>query len=483
MSNSTESNAQQRRTLNALLARATDPRECDDIEADLAALSPEATTAAAHHIEALTETPEQDNDNDNEESAADEPPPLPPQSSEKLPGVKPALEAINQDYIFVRSPVGVFHIPTRNLYTIENFKHLLENGFALDANKVIATAQAWLKSRDRTECAKLVYEPGKALWLPDGSFNLYRAPNIEPRKGDIGPWRKLLDHIFRNDNKARQWFERWVAYPLQRPGTKLFTAVVLWGVQGGGKSLLGETYGKLYGENYYEPSKSEFSNQFNEWLRFRQFVLVNESLSTGNRHDADELKAMITREYATINRKYQPQFQVRDCVNYLITSNHPDAVLVEDTERRYFVHRVAARLGSYLADEVSAFKKDPKGQAALLHYLLHDVDVRGFNPRAPAPETAARLDMIEATICDLDRFIRDEIEAARCGERSTRTTAERLKSQYENTYTTRTSIKAITVALQKFGAVYLGQKREGDRNVRGDNRKRVWRLVSKAHTE
>lgn len=35
-------------------------------------------------------------------------------------------------------------------------------------------------------------------------------------------------HIFRNDSESREWFEQWVAYPLQYPGSKLYSAVVLW---------------------------------------------------------------------------------------------------------------------------------------------------------------------------------------------------------------------------------------------------------------
>ena len=122
---------------------------------------------------------------------------------------------------------------------------------------------------------------------------------------------------------------------------------------------------------------------------------------------------MITREYVTINRKYQPQYQVRDCVNYILTSNHPDAVLVEDSERRFFVHRVTRVIDSGLANEIARFKASGDGQAALLHYLLREVDLQGFDPHAPAPETAAKRDMVESGISDLDRFILDVIDDAR----------------------------------------------------------------------
>jgi hypothetical protein len=305
---------------------------------------------------------------------------------------------------------------------------------------------------------------GRSGLLGDRSFNLYRESGVEPRQGDIGPWRKLLGHIFGEAPRECAWFEQWVAYALRYPGTKLFTAVVLWGVQGAGKSLLGETIGKLYGENYYELSQADLKGQFNEWLRFRQFILVNEIVSTGSQKDADELKAMITREYATINRKYQPHFSVRDCVNYFITSNHPNALRIEGSERRFFVYRVSRVIDTDLANAIGR-------QAALLHHLLREVDIEGFDPRAPAPETAAKLDMVEAGISDLDRFILDAIDAARHGEGPGLVTAEKLKQQFEDgSRTNRTSLKAVTRALQKYGVVNLGQMR-----ISGE-RGRYWQL-------
>lgn len=135
-------------------------------------------------------------------------------------------------------------------------------------------------------------------------------------------------HIFRNDSESREWFEQWVAYPLQYPGSKLYSAVVLWGAQhGAGKSLIGEVVGGLYGENYYELSPNDLYSDFNDWAANRQFVLANAVASTERRKDADHLKTIITRQTVTINIKYKQKHSVRDCINYFITSNHTDAVL------------------------------------------------------------------------------------------------------------------------------------------------------------
>jgi len=377
------------------------------------------------------------------------------------------------EYVFVRDPVGILYVPQRKLYRKLDFLTLLANQVALDGKKMISVGSAWLGSSLRRECTKLVYDPAQqAGLLSDGGFNLYKRPSVEPQPGDISHWRNLLRHIFRGAPRERTWFEQWVAYPLRHPGTKLFTAVVLWGIQGGGKSLLGEIVGTLYGDNYYELSADDLYSQFKEYMHFRQFVLVNEILSSGTRRDADRLKAMITRERVTINQKYQPQYTLRDCVNWYVTSNHPDAVSVDESERRYFVHRIRERLSGHLASEVAAFKASWEGRSALLYHLIHEIDLTGFDPHAPALETAARREMIDASIGDLDRFVREAFEAASRGKGPIEVTAEQVRQEFESKYKgNRTSIKAVTGALQKFGAVNLGQSR------RPSGRSRYWRLV------
>ncbi len=170
-----------------------------------------------------------------------------------MSGTKPVslenqLNAINRDYIFVQDPVGILYVPTRKLLTSPSFNLTLRNKSGFNGKENVKVAPAWLSWEKRRECSELVYEPAlEPGLLPDRRLNLWPGLSVQPIEGDITPWVKLLDHIFRDDPEARKWFEHWVAYPIQHPGTKLSTAVLLWGVQGAGKSLLGETIGGLYG--------------------------------------------------------------------------------------------------------------------------------------------------------------------------------------------------------------------------------------------
>jgi len=57
-------------------------------------------------------------------------------------------------------------------------------------------APAWLEWEHRRVAAAFVYRPGKELFIND-EYNLWKGWGCEPKKGDITPWRDLLDYIFR----------------------------------------------------------------------------------------------------------------------------------------------------------------------------------------------------------------------------------------------------------------------------------------------
>src|SRR5271163_2200169 len=127
--------------------------------------------------------------------------------NEGLPNLESAIDDLNSEFIFVCSPVGVLHVPSREVYRVSDFRLLLANRSVLDRNEVKRLAPVWLASPKRAECTKLVYEPSQpAGLLGDGTFNLHRPANIERNRGDIGPWCKLLDHVFRDAPRERVWF-------------------------------------------------------------------------------------------------------------------------------------------------------------------------------------------------------------------------------------------------------------------------------------
>ncbi len=105
-----------------------------------------------------------------------------------------------------------------------------------------------------------------------------------------------------------------------------------------------------------------------------------------------------------INEKFKPAYEIETCTNYYFTSNHPDAFFLEDEDRRYFIHQVTANKqpdAFYSALREWRFGGGPR---ALFHYLLN-LDVGDFNPRAAAPMTEAKEEMIRSGKSDVARWV------------------------------------------------------------------------------
>ena len=272
-------------------------------------------------------------------------------------------------------------------------------------------AVEWLKWKDRAEASRMTYAPGQGEVTEHGEYNMWKGWGVEPVQGDITPWVKLLDYIFQDSPACdRKWFEQWCAYPLQHPGAKMYTSVVIWSTeQGTGKSLVAYTLGRIYGTNYSEIGDMELAGSFNGWAVNKQFVVGDEI--TGNngaekRGIASRLRNMITQMKIEVNQKYVPQYQIPDCINYMWTSNHCDAFFMDNKDRRYFVVEIqrAPLPGEFYRNEYDPWYKSKEGLGALFYHLLH-LDISDFDNRAPALVTDAKLSMIEEGRSDVADWV------------------------------------------------------------------------------
>lgn len=335
-------------------------------------------------------------------------------------GLSKHLWEMNERYLYIRDPGLVLNVKSQAKISPSAFKEhteatkqayegaLKEGG--IEYSQVTGSA-AWLKWPFRAEASKLTYLPGQAERDEDGALNIWKGWGTKPKKGDVSIFYDFLKHIFKGADKgAMEWFLKWAAYPIQYPGTKLYTACVFHGVRHGtGKSFVGYILGKIYGENFTEISHMDIHNHFNEWAACKQFVLGDDVSSGSNKRgaDADFLKKLITQRKMRINAKYLPTYEIPDCVNYFFTANHPDAFFLEDDDRRFFVHEVI--VGPH--PEGEAFYRelemwlDTTGAAALHHHLLN-LDLDGFNPAAPAMRTHAKDRMTQNTQSDLASWVR-----------------------------------------------------------------------------
>jgi hypothetical protein len=343
-----------------------------------------------------------------------------------------ALWELSEEVIFVRNPGLVLVRETGQCldpyrfhgihYVNRSFIEVIQKPNGAVDRKKVPTAKRWMEWPERHEVEKITYAPGKDQ-IVDGAWNCWPGWGCKPAPGDISPWVTLLDHIFEGDAAARKWFEQWCAYPIQHPGVKMFSYALLWSVeQGTGKSLLSYALKAIYGRNGIEIGNDALRKGFNAWQENRQFVVGDEISQGGEaRLDADKLKRLICQPEIIVNQKFLPEYRIPDCINYLFNSNHPDAMFMEDRDRRGFIWRVPdVKLSeAFFAEADRWLNKSPRqhdgpGPGHLFHHLL-TLDLTGFSPSGPAPRTQAKEEMIRSGKSDLGAWVmglREDIEGS-----------------------------------------------------------------------
>ncbi len=328
------------------------------------------------------------------------------------------LHRLNEEVIYIRDPGYIMRLDNRqriaprafvdHAYSTRFYHELTETE---KGTKLVekSAPKEWLKWPYRAEVEKATYAPGEPLIIQD-QLNVWRGWGATPVKGDITPWKNLLDHLFGSDKSARSWFERWIACPLQCPGIKMYTSAVIWGLHHGtGKSFVGYSLFKIYGSNAIEIKDENLQGGFNDWAENKQFVMGDEITGGDKRSSSDRLKSIITQQQLRINAKYIPAYVVPDCINYYFTSNHPDSFFLEDKDRRMFIWEVVApplpdSFYREYEDWIGKPNEAGPGVGALMHHLM-TLPLGDFDPKARAPETASKTDMTRLGRSDLGAWV------------------------------------------------------------------------------
>lgn len=330
------------------------------------------------------------------------------------------LHQLNEEVTYVRDPGLVVRLDTMQKIAPQAFtshayadRTVVRTVTDTNGNTRLVrqpAAKLWIQWPGRAAVQRMTYAPGQERCAEENGvacLNTWSGWGCASKKGDVKPWKALLEYIFESaEPEHLKWFEQWLAYPIQYPGTKLYTAAVVWGrVQGTGKSLIGYCMKRIYGSNFTEIRDQDLQGSFNGWAENRQFVMGDEITGGDKRGSADRMKAMITQQLLRVNVKFVPEYTVPDRVNYYFTSNHPDAFFLEDTDRRFFIHEAPSvpKPSEWYREFVRWLNGD--GGPALRHHL-ENLDLTGFSPEDHAPVTEAKREMMFDGQSDLGAWVR-----------------------------------------------------------------------------
>jgi putative DNA primase/helicase len=264
----------------------------------------------------------------------------------------------------------------------------------------------WLAQEDRRMVMQdhVVFDPS-GLCTGEGWVNLFDKLPLVPKPGKCD---LIISHIYNlcGENDALfHWVLSWLAYPLQHPGAKMRTAIVLHGrTEGTGKSKLGEIMRRIYGRYCTSVGQAELQRDFNDWISAKLFVLCEEVVSRADRaHHQGMLQALITQPTVQVNTKNMPIREEANHANFMFYSNQQVPVLLNPTDRRYTVIKVEQVQAPGYFEALDA-ELAAGGAEAFYAYLLA-YDCEGFNEYSKPFENKDRLHLITLGMSPDQRFI------------------------------------------------------------------------------
>lgn len=241
-------------------------------------------------------------------------------------------------------------------------------------------------------------------------LNTWKGWPMKPKQGNCERLLELLFYLCNGEGNGKDislWVQRWMAYPLQNPGAKMASAIIMHGPQGTGKSTVFQTLAKIYGDYATVLNQRGLEDKFNsDWSDSKLFILAEEVVTRAEMwHIKNELKELVTGEWIRINPKNIAAYRQRNQVNIAYLSNENQPLPLENDDRRHCVIWTPPQLDESFYDEVQ-LELERGGVEAFYHHLLN-LDLGDFHPKKKPPMTQAKRELIDLSLPSEDRFIRD----------------------------------------------------------------------------
>jgi hypothetical protein len=339
---------------------------------------------------------------------------------------------------YLIQPNAYFFIPCRELWPgtsvnarLPRIPLLTKNGQPKrdkNGKPISVPATTWIDQNCRVE--QTTWHPGLPMFIADRlavaggwiekrgavSFNQYRAPRIVP--GDSSKATPWLDHIRKIYSDDAEHIIRWLAHHRQHPGDKVNHALVLGGAQGIGKDSLLEPVKWAIGPwNFHEISPGHLLGQFNSYAK-SVILRVNEGRDLGDIdrfkfYDHTKIYTAAPPDVLRVNEKHLKEYYVLNCLGFIITSNHKtDGLYLPADDRRHYVawsnYQKEDFAPSYW-NTLWGFYND--GGFAHVAAYLSELDLSGFDAKAPPPKTPAFWQIVSVNAAPEDAELADVLDA------------------------------------------------------------------------
>lgn len=279
-----------------------------------------------------------------------------------------------------------------------------------------------------SSCFRPDLQPG-AIVDVDGHklVNSYVPVTTQRQGGDAAPFLRHLGLLL-PDERDRAILLSYMAACVQHKGVKFQWTPLIQGTEGNGKTLLTRCVAFAIGDKYtHFPPANEISEKFNEWLFGKLFIGVEDVYVADHKKEVIEvLKPMITNNKLAKRAMQQSQVTADMCANFMLNSNHKDAIRKTQSDRRFAVFYTAQQTaedldrdgmnGDYFPELYNWLNNG--GYAIINDYLSTYAIPEDLNPAGKchrAPETSSTREAITSSLGGVEQDIIEAIEEGRPG--------------------------------------------------------------------
>jgi len=281
-------------------------------------------------------------------------------------------------------------------------------------------------------CFRPELEPGGIIWDEGLQYvNTYAPVNVDRVAGDPSRFLDLLARII-PDERDRVILLSYMAACVQHVGFKFQWAPLIQGTEGNGKTFLATAVSRAVGEKYsHFPNAADLAgngSKFTGWLHEKLFIGIEEIFTDGKTELQEALKPLITNRKIEIQYKGMDQFTGDNRANFILFSNHKDAVKKTKTDRRYCIFYSAQQSKEDLINSGMSGRFFPEiydwardgGYAIITDYLFNYAIPEEFNPAGSchrAPSTTSTSEALSLSLGVVEQEIAEAISEDRPGFR------------------------------------------------------------------
>jgi hypothetical protein len=236
--------------------------------------------------------------------------------------------------------------------------------------------------------------------------NVYRQHDVVPAAAASpaaeAAVKRIVDHahFLTSEPAEAELLLDFLAYVYQNPGKRVRWAILLFGIQGNGKSFWMAMMKGLLGQNAGEVAGTTVAHQFTGWAVNKLFIAIEEIRVPSESKYAvmDKLKPFISNSAVKIEKKGQDDRVVPNFASYMLFTNHDDALPLDDDDSRYCVIETLPRTKADIPKQDyfdALFGVLDNHIEAVAHYFASRLIDPKFNPDGRAPETSGKRRMMQ----------------------------------------------------------------------------------------